>query len=432
MPPANTTQVAPVVKKTRQSKKVHDANHPIPVKDWAFTRNNYTEAHVAEFHLFAQQDNVQYCCFAKEVCGTTGTPHIQGYVYFRQKREFSAVLKDLPDGSHIEARYATIEAARDYCLKTRDNPLKYENGIQNTQVWEYGVCPMTQKTKGTCNLERYTVALALAKSGDHDEIDADIRFRHYNVIKQIHLDYLPTPVPLHTENSWWYHGKSHSGKTHASTEPHPGYYPKNARHKWWGGYINQEVVVIQEWGKTALYRDNAEALKEWADRVPFDIEFKGGQRAIRPRKLVVTSQYSLKECFGYDPEVLEAMESRFKVIYFPGEWYQVTAEDDSPWAFSETRLDPRDPRKRKNRSRALPIIAQGGMYVQPVDTRPDNVCMDERPCSPINSHINVPEGRCSPTELALRNQQMDDLFGVDPVVELEESLEDILRANAVL
>ena len=84
---------------------------------------------------------------------------------------------------------------------------------------------------------------------------------------------------------------------------------------WWDGYANEEVVVIEEWcPKNEM---TASGLKIWADRYPFSCEVKGGTiRRIRPKKIIVTSNYSMEQCFER-VEDLEPLKRRFKEVYFP-------------------------------------------------------------------------------------------------------------------
>ena len=59
----------------------------------------------------------------------------------------------------------------------------------------------------------------------------------------------------------------------------------------------------------------AQHIKLWADRYGVILETKGGALASAYEHFVVTSQYSLEDCFGYETKTLEAMQRRFKVIH---------------------------------------------------------------------------------------------------------------------
>lgn len=56
------------------------------VRCWCFTLHNYTEADI--LYLSSTLDTAKYA-FQEEVCPTTGTPHLQGMIYFDNARSFS-------------------------------------------------------------------------------------------------------------------------------------------------------------------------------------------------------------------------------------------------------------------------------------------------------------------------------------------------------
>ena len=81
--------------------------------------------------------------------------------------------------------------------------------------------------------------------------------------------------------------------------------------KWWDGYEGEDVVVLDDFapehGKYLGYY-----LKIWADHYVFNAEVKGGMIRIRPKTLVITSQYKLRDCFE-EVETKDAVERRFSI-----------------------------------------------------------------------------------------------------------------------
>jgi hypothetical protein len=222
-------------------------------------------------------------------------------VQFLSKKSFKQVHELLP-GCHLEAAKGRPDQAANYCKKDGD-------------FHEHGIVPTTPGEQGENERKRYQRAWELAKSGDIEEIDSDIRMRHYGTIKRIRADYQQVPDSLPTLDFHWYTGASGTGKSRAAREENPGYFVKN-KNKWWCGYVDQPCVIIEEWNPEIIPALN-HMLKEWLDHHPFCAETKGSSAAIRPPKIIVTSNYTLEECFGSDRVgLLEPIKRRVTVREF--------------------------------------------------------------------------------------------------------------------
>ena len=109
----------------------------------------------------------------------------------------------------------------------------------------------------------------------------------------------------------WIWGRPGSGKTRYVWDNYESLYVKNMN-KWWDGYNDEENVLIDDWdpekGKLLV-----QYLKIWGDRYPFLGETKGSSSLIRPKRILITSNYSLEDCFqGVD---YTAIKRRFKTIH---------------------------------------------------------------------------------------------------------------------
>lgn len=258
---------------------------------YVFTINNWTE----EDEKAVQAVPCKYIIYGRE--GKESTPHLQGCVQFPNPRHFKAVSKLFPR-AHVEVCRDLVRAVQ-YCRKEGD-------------VWENGTPPLSPKEKGVGEKRRYEEAWELAKQGKIEEIDADIRVRHYNTLKKIRADHQVVPEACPVLEHEWYWGASGTGKTRKAREENPGAYLKNPN-KWWCGYTDQEVVVIDEW--SPCHEVLASHLKQWADHHPFCAETKGASLCIRPRKIIVTSNYSPEACFPKEEDI-EPIRRRFKIIKF--------------------------------------------------------------------------------------------------------------------
>lgn len=79
--------------------------------------------------------------------------------------------------------------------------------------------------------------------------------------------------------------------------------------KWWDGFANEPHVLVSDvdpaHGPLLGFH-----LKIWAD--PFGAEVKGSSIRIRPKKVFVTSNFTMGECFS--GKILDALRARFGVF----------------------------------------------------------------------------------------------------------------------
>lgn len=94
------------------------------------------------------------------------------------------------------------------------------------------------------------------------------------------------------------------------------------RNKWWDHYRGEEVVIIEE--LSPKFEMLAEFLKDWADHYAFIGESKGGSKWLRPKKIIVCSNYPIEACFK-EVQDHEPLLRRFKVVYFDGEIVSYTS-----------------------------------------------------------------------------------------------------------
>ena len=83
-------------------------------RGYCFTLNNYTE----EEYEGCLNMRCDYLIVGKEV-GANGTPHLQGYAFWKNKKKFEALKKQLPR-AHIEKANGTPNDNRKYCSKDGD------------------------------------------------------------------------------------------------------------------------------------------------------------------------------------------------------------------------------------------------------------------------------------------------------------------------
>lgn len=268
------------------------------VRAFTFTVNNWTPEEQTAIRKLVYK----YLVFGREV-GEQGTKHLQGYIYFCNAKTLSAAIKAFPRRAHIEIAIADATKNFEYCSKDGD----FE---------EHGERPLTDQQKGEQEKQRYQNAWDKAKAGNIEDIDPDIRVRLYGTLKKIRADYLPIPKAQDKMDFHWYVGPAGCGKTRMARTHNPVHYLKDPNTKWWDGYVDQPCVIIEDYDKKCDPMLQ-QMLKRWADHWPFAAETKGGHRNIRPPKIIITSNYTMRDVFGHDePGLLLPLLRRFRQVDF--------------------------------------------------------------------------------------------------------------------
>ncbi len=264
-------------------------------KHWCLTINNPVEADVPDW------TTMSYCILGKEV-GLNGTKHLQGYCCFINRKRLSGAKKVWPR-AHLEIKIGSVHEAITYCKK--DGNFK-----------EMGIVPLT---KEEAFKKRWTDAIDSAKNGKFEDIPADMLVRCYHNFKRIHQDNPPIPEDLKERHNYWVIAPSKYGKsTYVRERWGPSMVTDIYDHgpnKWWIGYKGQPTILLDDFGpRQCMYL--GWYMKRWADKFSFPMETKGGGYQIRPKRIVLTSQKTIEQCFP-DVQECEAIKNRFTVINLP-------------------------------------------------------------------------------------------------------------------
>lgn len=258
-------------------------------RSFVFTLNNYNGADIESLSNLA----CRYIIFGREI-GESGTPHLQGYVVFSNPRSFNAV-KSLMPRAHIEEAKGDAQSNYEYCSKQGD-------------FTERGDRPFTQKQKGQANADRWKRARELAQAGDLKSIDDELYIKYQRTFERIRDQSKPKPTILeHTTRHLWIYGPSGTGKSRLARELAPDAYIKEPESKWWDHYNGEEDVIIDDFDKFQVKQGGA--MKRWMDIYPFQAEVKGSQEIIRPKRIIVTSNYHPEEIWD-DRVTVEAILRR--------------------------------------------------------------------------------------------------------------------------
>lgn len=246
---------------------------PSRFRNWVFTLNNPV------FPL----DNprvwaigVQYCVWQLE-SGESGTPHIQGYLVYKNKKSLNQ-LKALHRRVHWEQRRGSHDEAKEYCLKDDGRIAEGE---------EFGDEPRGRGAR--TDLEEVRLMIVAGSK------EIEIANEHFGTWCRYHRSFQVYRGLYHGDRDFQtfttvFWGASGVGKTRRvfdMIDPQSSYWlPKpNGPRVFWDGYCGQDDVVIDEFygwmPRIVMYR--------LCDRFPFRVETKGGSVPFRSKRVFITS-----------------------------------------------------------------------------------------------------------------------------------------------
>jgi len=238
-----------------------------------------------------------------EKAPTTGYLHWQMVCVFAKNVRLSGVKSVFGDGVHAELSRSS--AADAYVHKE-------DTSVEGTR-FELG----QRAVKRNSNTDWEAIRTS-AKSGNFDDIPADVYIRCYSQLKSIAKDHLrPAPIER-TISVYW--GRTGTGKSRrAWDEAGMDAYPKDPRSKFWDGYRSHKHVVIDEF-RGAI--DIGHVLR-WFDRYPVIVEAKHGATILAATHIWITSNLEPRLWYpDLDPETTAALLRRLTVTHFNGNPFQ--------------------------------------------------------------------------------------------------------------
>ena len=277
----------------------------IRARSVAFTLNNPSvgeEQYInALFEDCRDENHIRFAGFGKEV-GEEGTPHLQGFIYFSNGKSFATIHR-LPGltRAHFEVIKGSVQQNIDYCSK-------------EGQYKQFGEAP---KQGRRSDLDAVVDMVESGKRVSDVSLECPLQFiKFHKGIERLIAMRVP-PRDFKTE-VLWYWGPTGTGKSRTAFEKATSassYYVKDPLNKWWDGYEQQEVVIIDDYRRD--FSTFAHLLRLF-DRYPMTVEMKGSTTNFSSRTLIVTSPKSPRDTWDTrSPEDIQQLLRRIdKVVHF--------------------------------------------------------------------------------------------------------------------
>lgn len=227
-----------------------------------------------------------------------GTFHLQGFIQLQGRMTLKKIGGMFP--WHIEKTLGSPNQAMIYCKKEGN--------------WiEWGELGTVEKG-GKIMKDKWRHIVDLAKAGSFPLIEEQYPGEYLRGVRNLHMVHAEAVDPLEIEKMClWLWGLPGTGKSRFARDFDTNAYYKNCN-KWFCGYKGwvHKSVIMDDLGKE--HKCLGHHLKKWTDRYPRIDEIKGSSIAANYDTFIVTSNYSIDDIFGEDPEMCAAIKRRFKVF----------------------------------------------------------------------------------------------------------------------
>nr|QTE03514.1 MAG: replication-associated protein [Luscinia cyane CRESS-DNA-virus sp.] len=244
-------------------------------------------------------NSARYGICGYEVCPTTGTPHLQGFVYWDNAKEFQYMRHFVPR-ARFSVKYAraTGDHNKAYCAK------------EGKLLIEVGSPPRP----GDRTDVQETYRILRSGGGMRDIAGAQLGHQCLR-IAETWLKYHEPPRSVKPD-IYWICGPPGSGKTRGAYQilgTEDVYTAPRTTSKFWDGYDGHANVLIddirKDWCKFV-------ELLGITDRYAYQVEVKGSSRQMRATKMVITCPYTPEELFRDVGENLEQLTGRLTAIVY--------------------------------------------------------------------------------------------------------------------
>lgn len=272
----------------------------------AFLGTEYTTLDLEAFSQALVHLGVRQFAGQIERCPKSKRLHIQYAIRFPNPRALSGILS-LRKFSWLKPSTSWTSALK---YVTKDDTRATDQANHGPLL--IGCSTLTSAK----HLQAQVNAHILSIGADAALTEGSISLLQYQRVLQattVHQLRTSKPPSVSSLTNEWYYGSTGTGKSRKARETYPDAFIKQAN-KWWDGYAGQEVVIVED--LAPVHHVLRTHILHWSDHYPFSAEVKGSSLLIRPKKIIVTSNYHPKEIWNQTDKDSEPFERRFNLTKF--------------------------------------------------------------------------------------------------------------------
>lgn len=322
------------------------ARRPGKVRDLCWTINNYTEDDLQRLRELGKQDGVRYLVWGRERAPTTGTPHLQGFIQFKNPRSWNGAKMALGQQAHLSIRRGSPQAAADYCKKDGD------------QIEEFGERKDVVGQGTRSDINEFCASLKRGSSLSETSADRpDVFVKFHRGIKEwagLNKCFVPRTWKSHVivlvgdagvGKSRWAHDFANLLGLDAYVKPDG---------PWWDRYNQEKVVIIDDFHGNIPYGE----FKKILDRFPYQVPVKGAFVEFNPDWIIITSNKLV--CDWYSQEVAPWNARGIAALYRRLSEYYVCHADEWYFPWEDDHIGDRD------------CMRTGTVHFVPISEDPEN------------------------------------------------------------
>lgn len=264
-------------------------------RDWAFT--DFNMDNFSKYEKLVEDNICRYCCIGVEHCPTTKRPHLQGYLYFKNARNFREG-RSVFGKTHAEFCWRPREDNKAYCEK--------DNKILNENFFEWGIFPSQGQRTDIEDCEY------ILKTERNIKSIAETHFNLYIQYERRFKQYLEDTALSRSEMTkcFWYYGTPGSGKsTYIKHKFDTDVVWLEYDGKYFSDYNQKGVVIFDDQN---IQNFNRSLILKLINHTPYKLRCMGTYKEFVAHTIIFIDNFHFTKYFGFD----EAISRRIKAINF--------------------------------------------------------------------------------------------------------------------